>query len=163
MAEHDFLPILEKQQFDEALDYIAERAACLVRAVLEQELPLDTLTIFTHSPEEHDFVSGVARRYGPESAFTHGDTLYISSDFTVQGHHIIFLGVRRPDATRPEVGYADYPVEDYEAILAANYPGAHQITSGRGQNLIELRHPDFDIRGYIVPAAEHNDGRAPQA
>lgn len=159
MTTPDSHPILEKQQFTATLQHIAEQGAALCRQVLNRDLPIDTLTIFTHSPEEYDFVAEVARTYGPESAFTHGDTLYIASDFMVGDCRIIYLGVRRPDPTRPEVGYADYPVTDYAAIVAANYPGVQEITSGRGQKLLELRHPDFDVRGYIVKEEEHDDGR----
>lgn len=58
------------------------------------------------------------------------------------------MGARRPDALRAEVGYADFPVKDLEAFKGKDY--VSEITSGQGITLLELRHPNFDVRGYIV-------------
>jgi hypothetical protein len=159
VTEHAFSPIFSKEQLNSALEYIADQADALAREVLKHQLELDTLAVFTQSPEEYAFVSQMIRTYGPVSPFTHGLTLYIASDFTVAGHRITFLGARQPDQGRPEIGYADYPVTDYEAIRDANYPGVQEITTGRNEQLLELRHPGFDVRGYIVRAEDHDDGR----
>ena len=156
MPDFRFSPILDQQRFETALDYLAVQTVVLAQRVLGRELPIDTLTLFAHSGEEYAFLDKLLRRYGPESSVTHGVTLYIDSDFDIRGYHIQFLGVRQPDPTRSEVGYADYPVDDYPAILTANYPGVHEIISGRAQHLLEVTHPDFDVRGYIVDKAGHD-------
>ena len=67
MTEHAFSPIFSKEQLDRALEYIAEQADALAREVLKRQLELDTLTVFTQSPEEYAFVSQMIRTYGPVS------------------------------------------------------------------------------------------------
>ena len=156
-SKHPFSPITDESRFDQALDYIAAHSSKLAEAVLGRTLVIDTLTVFAQSEEEYTFVATQIRNFGPVSPFTHGATLYISSDFSVQNFHIKILGVRRPDPTRPEVGYADYPVRDYDAILRAGYPEICEIISGRKQRLLEIRRPDFDVLGYIVAEETHND------
>jgi hypothetical protein len=140
------------------LNYIAQRAGELGREVLGHSMVIDTLTVFTHSEAERAALDPVIRAYGPESLFTHGKTLYVEpEDLMVAGHLIKYLGVRDPEADRTEVGYADYPVDDFAELLklSADNPFMTPVTSGRGQDLIEVRHPAFDVRAYAVAAGEH--------
>ncbi|HEY1835873.1 MAG TPA: hypothetical protein VGG13_03570 [Candidatus Saccharimonadales bacterium] len=161
MAEaYRFSPIHDTLTFHEALGYIATQGMALATKVFGHELAVDTLTIFSHTDQEHRFLDRLVRRYGPVSSFSHGQTLYINPrpDLEVAGNHIKYLGLRAPDdPVKPQVGYVDYPVTDYNAIHAANHPRVHEITSGRGQGLLEVRHPDFDVLGYVVREEEHND------
>lgn len=160
MTVHPFSPITTEEKLKLALQYIAEQSLLLAQKVIPGEkLEIDTLTIFSQSDAEFDFISRHIRKYGKQSPFTHGETLYISSNLRIDDHVIKFLGVRRPDSARTEVGYADYPVENYEQILKdyAGNPNVMEIASGRNQTLIELKHPDFDVRGYIVPLQLHDD------
>lgn len=157
-VRNDFSPITSRLRYEIALDYVALRAAELARVVLGQELTIDTLAIFAHQTAEYEFLEKELHRRGPESRFTHGSTLYVSPPaLELAGNRIALLGVRRPDVLRPQVGYADYPVADktYEAIAEMDNPHLRQIVSGRGQDLIELRHPEFDVLGYVVRAREH--------
>jgi len=38
-----------------------------------------------------------------------------------------------------------------------------EVTTGLGEQLLELRHPDFDVRGYIVKLEDHDDGQPTEA
>jgi hypothetical protein len=155
---HDFLPITNAERLEAATAYVAEQAARLARVVLGRELPLDTICFFSHSPEEYAFLLDAVRAKGPESALTHGATTYADTDCMVGPHRIRLFGVREADETRPEVGYGDYPVDDYAALLASVQDNqyAHEIISGRGKSLLELKHPDFDVRGYALASEEHS-------
>lgn len=155
--KHPFQPINSKERFEEALDYVAATAAGLSEAVLSEALPIDTVTLFTRTSKEYYFLERLVRTYGERSEITHGPTLYIDSNFMLGENVIRYLGVRRPDDTRPEVGYADFPVEDFEGLREAHAgnEAVKFMKSGRGQPLLELRHPEFDIRGYVVSAADH--------
>ena len=150
-----FSPIADKRTFQLALDYIAVRAGRLSEQVLGEPRPIDTLTLFAHSEKEFEYLASLVREYGPDSKLSHGATLYVDSDFTVAGQRIKILGVRKPERTRVEVGYADYPVTDYDAIKAAGHQGVMEISSGRGRRLLEVTLPDFDIRGYVVDEQDH--------
>jgi len=149
--------ILDDESFQTALEYIARLSGPLAQKVLGQPSPIDTLCLFTHSRAEYEFVLAAIQKYGPISDFSHGATTYVQTNVTIADHRITLLGVRQPDPTRPQVGYADYPRDDYQTLLTSleQYPGAQEITSGRGQSLIELRDPDFDILGYAFNASEH--------
>lgn len=155
MADFRFSPIHSEETFQEVLDYITVNARLLGKLVTGEELPVDTLTIFTHSQAEYDFLAPIVLAFGERSKFSHGATLYIDSDFEIQSQRIRFLGIRSPDDTRPQVGYGDFPVENFDEVLDSlgGNEFASLIESGRGQPLIELRHPDFDVLGFIVNAA----------
>lgn len=152
-----FSPILSQEKFLEALDYVAASVPKLGEVVLGELLPVDTIAIFTHSDEEFTYLEPLVREYGPESRVSHGKTFYVDSDFEVQGQKIKYLGLRRPDTERTEVGYGDFPVADLEAlrVAQANNQCVWEIQSGRGQDMLELRHPDFDVRAYVVSALDH--------
>ncbi len=158
MAEtHDFSPIDSHDRFQAALTYLADRSTALSEAVLGQRLPIDTICLFTHSDEEYAFVERQVLTHGLVSNLSHGPTIYVDTDFEINGERIRLLGVRRPDETRPQVGYGDYPVEDYAGLLAAqkNSSRVKEIISGRGKSLIELRDPEFDVLGFVVDKKDH--------
>ena len=154
---HDFLPINTPDHLELAKLYVANAAAQLAVAVLGRPLPVDTICFFAHSSQEYDFLLHAVHSSGPESRFTHGKTTYADVDWMIGAHHITIFGVRQPEENRPEFGYGDYPVSDYAALVDATHemPNVRHIISGRGQPLIELSHPDFDVRGYVADAAEH--------
>jgi hypothetical protein len=135
------------------LSYIASQADKLSKLVTGNTLPIDTLTILTHHPHEFDYLGALIKNYGPKSKYSHGKTLYIEPvDLEVNGYRIKYLGARAPDSTRPQRGYADFPVDNLE-IVAQKYSVSSYINatkSGTGQRMLELRHPDFDVLGYIV-------------
>lgn len=155
-SAHQFSPITNQKDFEAALAYVAAQSQKLAEAVLGEALPIDTLTLFSHSPAESEFLEASVRHYGPQSHYSHGQTLYIDSDFMVGSQRITILGTRQPDSAHPQVGYADYPVTDLTALAKeqANNEYVLPVQSGRGVAMLELRHPDFDILGYIVSQRE---------
>lgn len=156
---HEFSPIISEDHLQAAAEYLTRQSLLLAKTVLGQKLTIDTLCFFTHSPEEYQFIEQAVRRRGPESRFSHEPTLYVDTDFTVLDQHVRIFGVRKPDPARLEIGYGDYPVAevDYQQLLhtAKNNPHMREITSGRGKSLVELRHPDFDVLGYVVDQTDH--------
>lgn len=156
-SPHEFSPVNSAERFLAGLEYLADKSVDLAEAVLGERLPIDTICFFTHSDEEYGFVEREVMTRGLVSKLSHGPTIYVETDFEVNGHRIRILGVRRPDETRPQLGYGDYPVEDYAGLLAAqkNNPHVKEIISGRGKSLIELRHPDFDVLGFVVDKKDH--------
>jgi hypothetical protein len=154
MANHSFQPILTDERLEQAITFIADQSIALARLVLRRELSIDMICFFAQTPEEYAWLEQAVRARGPQSDLSHGPTLYVDSDFAVGGQQIRWFGVRQPDPTRPWVGYGDFPValDDYAAMVAAAQanPHAHEITSGLGKPLLELRHPDFDVLGFVV-------------
>lgn len=154
---HNFQPIDSEEKFEQALEYVAKNSVMLAKAVLDRELWIDTLCFFAQSDAEYAFLVGAIKSRGQVSHFSHEPTLYVDTSLSVAEHDITILGVRRPDPLRIEVGYADYPVDDYAGLLQEikSNPNAQEVFGGTGKSLIELRHPDFDVRGYAVAEANH--------
>lgn len=146
--KHKFQPILSAQNYTEAISYIVDESRELCQKLLGKSLPIDTIAIFAHSDEEYEFIKNLLSRKGPVSPYSHGTTLYIEASANVSDQNIKLLGVRQPDSSRPERGYADFPVADPDRFKSR--PFIKEIVSGRGEPLLELHHPDFEVRGYIV-------------
>lgn len=150
--KHDFQPIINKERYTQALVYIAQQANKLALQVLGESLPADTLTIFSQSSVEYKYIANHLKTNKTVSPITHGATLYVETYDLIDNNRIILLGVRQPDENRPEVGYADFSVDNYQQLknLHAKNKNVHEITSGIGVPLLEIKHPDFDVRGYII-------------
>ncbi|HEX7633223.1 MAG TPA: hypothetical protein VF401_02765 [Candidatus Saccharimonadales bacterium] len=149
-----FEPIIDEITCRQALSYIATESAALAETALGQILPLDTVTVFAQSDAEYETVEAFVRQQGPLSPYSHGATTYVETNLNIEGRAIQLLGVRKPDSTRKERGYGDYPVHNFEVIKAQTKgnPYVYEMKSGNDIELLELRHPDFDVRGYIVEA-----------
>lgn len=154
---HDFSPIITNDRLAVAIKYVVTSSLALARSILQRDLTIDTICFFAHTSEEYDYLLAELRKRGTESKFSHGLTTYVDTNFMVAGQHIKILGVRQPDQTRPWVGYSDYPINDaeYSTYKAKSNPYIHEITSGRGQYLLQLEHPDFDVLGFAFRAEEH--------
>lgn len=154
---HSFSPIVTNERYNTALEYVAAETLLLARKVLDREVSIDTICFFSHTPEEYAFLEGEVRSRGEISRFSHDPTLYVDTDFMVVGQHIKIFGVRKPDPTRPWVGYGDYPLSDsdYDALCSTANPFVRRITSGIGQSLLQFEHPDFDVLGYAVRMRDH--------
>ena len=146
--------ITNETQFQAELEHVVAEAGRLAKLVLGQELAVDTACFFSSSPEDYTLLLKKVIAAGPVSEFSHGVTTYVNVDMQVAGQHLGLLGVRQPDVLRQERGYGDYSVDFFDILLGQidKNPYAQPITSGRGKTLIELKHPDFDVRGYVVNA-----------
>ncbi|HKU18649.1 MAG TPA: hypothetical protein VJP80_05230 [Candidatus Saccharimonadales bacterium] len=158
MREFDFPLVMDNTVLQAAVEHIAHRSVALAQTVLGRTLDLDTICLFAHSAEEYAFVEQAVRARGPVSKFSHGPTLYVDVDLMMADWHIRMFGVRAPDPNRPWRGYGDFPVDDYAALVQSTVtnPYIREITSGRGQPLLELKHPDFDVLGFVVQAKDHH-------
>jgi len=122
--------------FQNELEYILKQGQPLARTILDKSLSVDTVTIFSRTNSEYAFATAQAKLHGPISKVSHGSTLYIEPrELYIGGQRIKYLGVRKPDETRQERGYVDYPVANISAYtrLAANNHYMSTVMSGRGQ------------------------------
>jgi hypothetical protein len=157
LKNHDFQPIIDEGRYSQAVNYIIKEASKLALNVLGKNLTIDTVTIFSQTPEEYKFFAKHLRDIGEVSHFSHGPTLYVATHAGDE-NSIKLRGVRQPDDSRTEVGYADYPISNYDQIKDQSIKNASvkEIISGTGIPLLELKHPDFDVRGYVVAKKEHD-------
>ena len=160
IVQAEFRGMQSELHFKQALSYVAVRATALCEEVIGQELPFDTLALFAQSKEEYVAMEGLVLKQGTRSPLTHGLTLYVNPNrLTIENQPVKLLGVRRPDLKRYQVGYADFPVTDYDdiwsAAKAAENPFIEEITTDLGRTLLQLRHPEYDVLAYLVRAEEH--------
>ena len=151
--------ITSVKTYSDTLAKIAEQAEKMVKQVIGTPMPMDVITIFSASDDEHIFIKDYLLSIGKKSRLSHGLTTYVSPKTVneIHGYRIKLLGVRAPDTTRHERGYVDLPVENYSKVktkLDSN-SFVHEVVSGRGRNMLEIRHPDFDVRAYIVSTKDH--------
>lgn len=151
--------INDDQDYSEAIIKIAQSAEEMTEQVIGRRMRMDVITVFSATEEEHDLVRDYLLRIGEKSKLSHGSTTYVTPKNTkeVNGYRIKILGVRAPDITRTERGYVDFPVGNYSEInqeLGSN-PFVHEIVSGRGRKMLEIVHPEFDVRAYIVSIKDH--------
>lgn len=148
--------ITNREELLARLEYVAEQAGKLGEVVLQQKLAFSNLTVFAHDPEEHRRLLDIVESFGPKSPKSHGLTAYIMpSDLQVANHPLELLGVRAPDTTRPQAGYADFKTPDFDELLklSADDPNITPVTSGARTLLIELKHPEYNVLVYAVAAS----------
>jgi hypothetical protein len=157
MVKHLFSPIGGESTFNEALEYTAEELRKLCIKVLGETLPIDTLKVFSHYFDEYDLLEGIVSSKGPKSKFTQGMNYYSNVDLTISGEHILWLGVRKPDPYRSQVGCGDFSVADYDGFkdkyLDLEHGYVREIMDDR--DMLEIWHPDFDVLGYVIPSSDH--------
>lgn len=162
MSTHKFFPIGSEDQFNEALEYLAAKVGDLLTAVSDERLPVPILKLFAHDTQEYQKILAFVNSHGTKAAVSSSMSHYVNvtSGLTVAGTRIKLLGVRKPDATRPQVGCGDYEVDDFDAfakkILVEQPQYAGAVQNAHGSHMIELKHPDFDVIGYVIPGGRYS-------
>lgn len=145
-----FSPIESEEDFKYALEYIASELEKLSQELLTQSLPINTLKVFAHYPEECDYLYKLVSKMGPKASISSGTSLYVEVNEQIHGHNIKYLGVRIVDPYRLHVGCGDYEVVDIEEFRKQHTNSSPFVRNFR-EDMIELWHPNYDILGYIIP------------
>lgn len=149
---YTFSPITSKVQFDEALKYIVEKAEELSTQLTGTRLPVATVKVFAHYPEEFQFMKSILGEYGKPSTIGRSTSIYVDSSVTIGGNQINNVGIRVPDPYRLQTGCVDFKVEhpiEFVKSLPKNEDGYIRPFPDMPKEFVELWHPDFDIAGYI--------------
>lgn len=145
-----------EEAFEDALNYIAEKVGDLANRLLGERLPVPILKFFAHSDEEYQILETIVGHYGPKAKVSSGNSFYVevNNGLVVANTPISLLGVRRPDMSRPQVGCGDYIVENFDEFTSKLHSEQPQFTqfveNAHGSKMLELRHPDFDVLGYVI-------------
>ncbi|HSW66091.1 MAG TPA: hypothetical protein VLI54_03060 [Bacillota bacterium] len=150
-----FSPITTKAAFEEAIAYVAEEAHAICKQITGKRLPLHTVCIFAHYPEEEKLLRKLLATYGAaDEDASHGTTTYVRPTGQVLQHeHVQLLGVRGVDPYRMHVGYADFTVPNYQQFVethSGTKKGWARPVPAREHLLFELWHPDYDVFAYVV-------------
>ena len=64
MQLYRFSPIKDEKQLREAVVYVADKTSTLAKKIISKPLPISSLTIFAHYPDEFEKLSKIARDIG---------------------------------------------------------------------------------------------------
>lgn len=146
-------PIVSKEQLIEAIKYTAASASELCRKIIEKPLPIHSLTIFSHTEDEFEFLKKLLGIMGAPYNENNGPRVALHEPIVVGSNIITHLRIRKPDLERPQVGCNDFDIEDYKAFKSehlAKHPDNLFLIKRPDYEMIEFRHPDFDVLAYVV-------------
>jgi hypothetical protein len=145
-----FSPITTESEIDTVLEYLVGELEQMSVKLLNQKLPINTLKIFAHCPEEYEFLLNFVKGLGEPAPFNSDSSYYAQVKRQIKGHNIEYIGVRVVDPYRLHVGCGDYEIPNFQEIVE-QYAGKSDYIKAFREDMIELWHPDFDVLGYVVP------------
>lgn len=151
--QYRFSPITSIDNLRAAVCYTSEQTSEMCEKIIGKSLPIHSLTIFSHSKEEFDFLKEILSDIGTPYNENNGPRITLHEPITAGKNIITHLRIRKPDPERPQVGCNDFDVDDYETFKAeylAKHPENLILIQRPEYEMIEFRHPDFDVLAYIV-------------
>jgi len=146
-----FSPIKDAKTLEDALFYTAKELEKLSEKLIGEKLPIVSLKLFPHYPDEYDYLFSLISKIGPKSKYTSQTSFYVDVDRKVNEYQIKLLGLRIVDPYRMQVGCGDYEVDKFQEFRSrhVSLPFVRDII--KYPNMLEIWHPDFDVLGYIIP------------
>lgn len=146
-----FSPIKDEKEFNTVLDYLVVEVEKLSQQLLNQKLPINTLKVFAHYPEEYKFLLNLVQKLGPPAPFNSETNYYAQVEKHIGNHKIDYIGVRVVDPYRMQVGCGDYEIPNFAEIKSHYADKSDFVRNLPDDDMLELWHPDFDVLGYVVP------------
>lgn len=153
MQLYRFSQIKSEKQLHEAVVYVADTTSQLAEKVIGKTLPIKSLTIFAHYPDEFEKLSEIAKTIGNVFNENNGPRVALHKPITAGENTITHLRIRKPDPYRMQVGCNDFDISDYEIFKSENllkYPDNPRLIKRPDYEMIEFFHPDFDVLAYVV-------------
>jgi len=147
-----FSQIKTQEELVIAINYVAEKATELCYKITSQTYPIDYLTIFSHYPEEFNFLKQTALEMGNLKSENHGPLVELSTPLKLTNGELKLLRIREPDPYRMQVGCSDFIVPDYQEFKN-QFLGKSEnlrLIERPDLELIEFFHPDFDVLAYVL-------------
>jgi hypothetical protein len=151
--KYRFSPIDSKENLIRAVRYVASETSAMAEKIIGKNLPISSLTIFSHYPEEFEFLSKLALALGILYNENNGPRVTLSEPIIVNANTITHLRIRKPDKERPQVGCNDFDVPDYSTFKEQYlplYPDNLKLIKRPEYEMIEFSHPDYDALSYVV-------------
>jgi hypothetical protein len=137
----------------QTIHYIVQKTIELKNTYLdEKDLPIDFLTIFTHSVEEFKQYDKLLRSLGKIVYEHNGPTFLLHKPIQISTGLLKILRIRTPDPERPQVGCDDFRVKNYATFKEKylNKNPEHIIFIKRPDlEMFEIRDSQFDVLTYI--------------
>lgn len=145
-------PIQKKEELIEAIKYVTTETSRLAKMIVGKTFPIKSLTVFAHSQSEYEslirILAGMGRPYNENN----GPRVELHEPIVIEGNHITYLRIRKPDLERPQVGCCDFET-DYDAFKSknlANHPNNLRLIKRPVYEMIELYALEFKVLAYVV-------------
>jgi hypothetical protein len=145
-----FSPIKTEEDFDKVLEYLVNELENLSLKYFEEKLPINTLKVFAHYPEEYDFLYKLVYKLGPKAVLSSETSYYVNVNKKIKDYKIDYIGLRIVDPYRMQVGCGDYEIKNFNEIKE-KFKNTSQYIREFSDDMIEIWDPDSDVLGYVVP------------
>ncbi len=115
------------------------------------DAPVNYACIFAHSQSEYEEMVLLAAELGPVIEETEMGPIFHIAPLTTEAGTLKLLKVRRPEQRRPQLGYADFTVFDYETFKRTylDAVGFRLIVRPKYE-MIELSDESFNVLTYYA-------------
>lgn len=153
MSDFRFSPIRSRDELLTTIQYVAENTTKLCQKVIGRILPISSLTVFSHYPDEFENLDTIVRLMGPLITYNNGPYVNLAEPILLPTGKLTKLRVRHPDPERPQVGCNDFGVDDYHAFKSEyleQHPNNLRLVIRPEYEMIEFFDKDFDVLAYVV-------------
>ena len=95
MQLYRFSPIKDEKELREAVVCVADKTSDLAKKIIGKTLPISSLTIFAHYPDEFEKLSGMAKTLGNFVNENNGPRVVLHEPIKVRENTIIHLRKRQ--------------------------------------------------------------------
>ncbi len=153
MQLYRYSPIKTKEQFLEAISYVAEKNLELCEKVVVVRFPITSLTVFAHYRDEYEHLKVLLEGMGDFVGDTNGPRIALHEPIVLGDNAVTHLRVRNPDPYRAQVGCVDFDVSNYvtfkKDFLASHLENLRLLVRHEYE-LIEFFDPDYDVLAYVL-------------
>jgi hypothetical protein len=150
--QYRYSPIQDVEQLKEVVNYIARQTTALCNETIGTTLPIRSLTVFSHFPEEYEELVRILHRLGDLHNENNGPRVRLHAPIVVDGNTIEFLRIRKPGVERPQVGCNDFETDysTFKATYLTTHADRLTLIRRPKYEMIEFSHPSFDVLAYVV-------------
>lgn len=158
-----FSPIRSKVELLRAIEYLHVTSHRLCHETFGEYLPASgAVGIFCHFEDEYEFLTTLRKELTNEQFNYNGKYFLLKERITIpeRGHipsaAYSLLYIRKPDPYRGQVGDVDFVLPKVrharlrDTLSTEYFTGSLRLFGRKGDNMIELSRPEYDVLSYIV-------------
>ena len=116
----------------------------------EKNAPVNYACVFCQNDEQYNSLVALAQEIGKVVEETPTGPLFHIQPLNTIAGKLQLLKIRKPDATRPELGDADFTVSNYSEFKKKYLSQkGFSLIIRKNFEMIELTNPKFNIRAYF--------------
>ncbi len=142
---------MNTKEFKTEIKNIVKNAAALKnKHTSYKNAPVNYACIFSRNMTEYDDLVSTAHKIGKVIKNTRTGLIFQIHPLKTASGNLRLLKIRLPDATRPELGYADFTISNFSGFkkkyLSKN---EFKLIKRRNFEMVELIEHKFNVRAYF--------------